>query len=165
MLNSIGLHIYLCLNESGWKKGIIASDSTGVETDGYRYEVRPVKSKKKFERITLKQYLKWHVTAILDHLIILSARFTSKKTHDSPVLRKMLNRLKKDGVDFVGSIFNGDRRYDGGSNFQSFFGMDIFPNIKQRINARNKGKNKKYRKKAADIFNAAIYQCCYLFIR
>src|SRR2546423_869426 len=42
---------YLCLNESGWKKGILASDSTGVETDRYEYQVRPVKSKKKFEGI------------------------------------------------------------------------------------------------------------------
>lgn len=149
---------YLCLNESGWKKGILASDSTGVETDRYEYEVRPMKSKKKFEKIMVKQYLKWHVTTILDHLIILSARLTSKKTHDSPVLRTMLNRLKKYGVDFAGSIFNGDRGYDGENNFQSLFGMNIFPNIKQRINARNKGKKMEYRKKAAKIFNASIYR-------
>jgi hypothetical protein len=25
---------YLCLNESGWKKGILASDSIGIETNG-----------------------------------------------------------------------------------------------------------------------------------
>jgi hypothetical protein len=59
----------------------------------YGYEVGTVKSKKKkFERIMVKQYLKWHVTAILDHLIILNAQVTSNKTHDSPVLRTMLNR-------------------------------------------------------------------------
>ena len=75
---------YLCLKESDWTKGILASDSTGVETDRYDYEVRLVKSKRKFEKILVKQYLKWHVTAILDHLIILSTRLTSKKTHDSP---------------------------------------------------------------------------------
>jgi hypothetical protein len=88
---------YLCLKESDWRKGILASDSTGVETDRYDYEVRLVKSKRKFEKILVKQYLKWHVTAILDHLIILSTRLTSKKTHDSPVLRTMLNRSKKYG--------------------------------------------------------------------
>ena len=148
---------YLCLNESGWKKGILASDSTGVETDRYEYEVRPVKSKKKFEKIMVKQYLKWHVTAILDHLIILNTRVTNKKTHDSPVLRTMLNRLKKCGVDLVGSIFNADRGYDGDKNFQSIFGMEMLPNIKQRINARNKGKNRKYRKKASKIFNISLY--------
>lgn len=148
---------YLCLNESGWKKGILASDSTGVETDRYEYEVRPVKSKKKFEKIMIKHHLKWHVTAILDNLIILNTRVTSKKTHDSPVLRTMLNRLKKCGVDLAGSIFNADRGYDGEKNFQSIFGMEMLPNIKQRINARNKGKNREYRKKASKIFNISHY--------
>ena len=86
---------YLCLKESGWKKGILGSDSTGLETDRYEYEVRPVKSEKKFERIRVKQYLKWHITAVLDHLIILSVKTTSKRTHDSPVLRTMLNNAKQ----------------------------------------------------------------------
>lgn len=144
---------YLCLKESDWRKGILASDSTGVETDRYNYEVRFVKSRRKFEKILVKQYLKWHVTAILDHLIILSTRLTSKKTHDSPVLRTMLNRLKKYGVDLAGSIFNADKGYDGERNFESLFGIYVLPNIKQRTNAK-KGKN---RKKAAKIFNASIY--------
>lgn len=130
---------------------------TGVETDRYEYEVRPVKSKKKFEKIMIKHHLKWHVTAILDNLIILNTRVTSKKTHDSPVLRTMLNRLKKCGVDLAGSIFNADRGYDGEKNFQSIFGMEMLPNIKQRINARNKGKNREYRKKASKIFNISLY--------
>ena len=144
---------YLCLKESDWTKGILASDSTGVETDRYDYEVRLVKSKRKFEKILVKQYLKWHVTVILDHLIILSTRLTSKKTHDSPVLRTMLNRLKKYGVDLAGSIFNADKAYDGERNFESLFGICVLPNIKQRTNAK-KGKN---RKKVAKIFDASIY--------
>jgi hypothetical protein len=150
---------YMCLKESEWKKGMLASDSSGIETDRYEYEVRPVKSKKKFEKKRVKQYLKWHVTAILDHLIILSTRLTSKRTHDSPVLRTMLNRLKKYGLDFAGSIFNGDRGYDGNKNFQSVFNMNMLPNIKQRKNSKNKNTNKKnkYRKKAAKIFNVSIY--------
>ncbi|MGB8034475.1 MAG: hypothetical protein WCF03_11715 [Nitrososphaeraceae archaeon] len=54
-------------------KGIFASDSTDVETDRYSYEIRPVKSKRKSAKITVKQYLTWHVTpAIIDHLIILN---------------------------------------------------------------------------------------------
>ena len=76
------------------EEGILGLDSTGVETDRYDYEVRPVKSKRKFEKILVKQYLKWHVTATLDHLIILRTGLTSKTTHDSPVLRTMLNRLR-----------------------------------------------------------------------
>ena len=36
--------------------------------------------------------------------------------------------------------------------------MNMFPNIKQRINAnRNKGKNRKYRKKISEIFNISLY--------
>lgn len=53
---------YLYLKESEWKKEegllLLASDSTGIETDRYDYEVRPVKKNKKFELIRVKQYLK-----------------------------------------------------------------------------------------------------------
>lgn len=59
--------------------------------------------------IKVKRYLKWHITTVLDHLVILNVRTTSKRTHDSPILRTMLNRLKKYGVDLAGSIFNVDR--------------------------------------------------------
>ena len=52
-----------------------------------------------------------------------------EKTHDSAVLRTMLNRLKKYGDDFVGSIFNADKGYDGERNFESLFGMYVLPNI------------------------------------
>jgi hypothetical protein len=77
---------YLCLKESEWKKEegllLLASDSTGIETDRYDYEVRPVKKNKKFELIRVKQYLKWHVIAVLDHLVILNVRTTTNKnTH------------------------------------------------------------------------------------
>jgi Transposase DDE domain len=152
---------YMCLKESaGWKKEeglLLASDSTGIETDRYGYEVRPVKKNKKFELIKVKQYLKWHIIAVLDHLVILSVRTTNKNTHDSPVLRTMLNRLKKYGINLAGSIFNADSGYDGENNYKSIFMMNMFPNIKQRINARNKGKNRKYRKKASEIFNISLY--------
>ena len=67
----------------------------------------------------------------------------------------MLNRLKKYGVDLAGSIFNGDKGYDGERNFESLFCICVLPNIKQRTNAK-KGK-KQDRKKAAKIFNASIY--------
>jgi hypothetical protein len=149
---------YLCLKESEWKKErlLLASDSTGIETDRYDYEVRPVKKNKKFELIRVKQYLKWHVIAVFDHLVILNVRTTNKNTHDSPVLRTMLNRLKKYGINLAGSIFNADSGYDGENNYKSIFMMNMFPNIKQRINARNKGKNRKYRKKASEIFNMSL---------
>jgi len=142
---------YLCLQESEWKKKglLLASDSTGIETDRYDYEVRPVKKNKKFELIRLKQYLKWHVIAVLDHLVIMNVRTTNKNTHDSPVLRTILNRLKKYGINLAGSIFNADSGYDGENNYKLIFMMNMFSNIRQRINARSKGKNRKYRKKAS----------------
>jgi hypothetical protein len=59
-------------------------------------------------------------------------------------------------VDLAGSIFNADRGYDGDKNFQSIFCMVMLPIIKQKTNANNK-KNKKYRKKAAGIFNVSVY--------
>ena len=153
---------YLCLKElAGCKKEeeglLLASDSTGIETDRYDYEVRPGKKTKKFELIRVKQYLKWHVIAVLDYLVILSVRTTNKNTHDSPVLRTMLNRLKKYGINLAGSIFNADRGYDGERNYKSIFMLNMFPNIKQRINARNKGKNMKYRQKASEIFSLSLY--------
>jgi hypothetical protein len=156
---------YVCLKESSECKKeeeglLLASDSTSIETDRYDYEVRPVKRKKKFELIRVKQYLKWHIIAVLDHLVILSVRTTNKNTHDSPVLRTMLNRFKKCGVVvdlLAGSIFNADSGYDGENNYKSIFMMNMFPNIKQRINARNKGKNMKYRKTASEIFNISLY--------
>ncbi len=79
----------MCLKESaGWKKEeglLLASDSTGIETDKNGYEVRPVKKNKKFELIKVKQYLKWHIIAVLDHLSCDTEciRTTNKNTHDS----------------------------------------------------------------------------------
>jgi len=51
----------MCLKESEWKKEegllILVLDNTGIETDRYDYEERPVKKTKKFELIRVKQYL------------------------------------------------------------------------------------------------------------
>ena len=58
----------LCIAESGWVKGIVAPDSTGVKTD--RYQTVELKMQKTRKLITLK----WHVTAILDYNIILTAQ-------------------------------------------------------------------------------------------
>ena len=45
--------------------------------------------------------------------------------------------------------------------------MNMFPNIKQRVNAnRNKGKkNRRYRKKASEIFNISLYHYRGLILR
>ncbi|MFN3655593.1 MAG: transposase [Candidatus Nitrosotenuis sp.] len=102
----------MCLAESGWKKGLLGSDSTSVATDTYRHEMRPYQNRHEFEDIKIRQYLKWHVVSVLDHLVILCSAITSKKTHDSPVLKTMLNRMKRIGIDLKGSIFDADKGYD-----------------------------------------------------
>ncbi|MEM3157761.1 MAG: hypothetical protein QXN83_03365, partial [Nitrososphaerales archaeon] len=58
----------MCIKESGWKNGMLGTDSTGVETDIYDKKVKPVKRKKGkgFEKVRIKRFLKWHVIAILD---------------------------------------------------------------------------------------------------
>src|SRR5207249_5272710 len=72
----------LCMEESGWSKGLLASDSSGVETDRYEEVVRPNKKERRFEKegrfekVRRLFYLKYHIVAILDHLIILRARVT-----------------------------------------------------------------------------------------
>lgn len=72
----------------------------------------------------------------------------------------MLNKLKKYGVDLLlaGSVFNADTGYDAEDNCKSVFGMDMLPNIKQKINARNKGERIKYCRKASKLFNVPVYR-------
>lgn len=146
----------LCLAESGWKKGVLAADSTAVETDLYWHETRPLKNRHEFEKIRIRQHLKWHITAVLDHLVILSSRIAAKKTHDSPVLRTMLNRMKRIGIDLRGSIFDADKGYDSDDRCKQIFEMKMLPNISQRKNATNR--NKRFRRLAAKLFDVSVYR-------
>ena len=87
-------------------KGIVAADSTGVETD--RYETVDLKMQKTKRMISIK----YHVVAILDYNIIMVAKITSQRTADSPTLRSMLKRLPT----MEGSVFNADKGYDSDWN-------------------------------------------------
>ena len=93
---------------------------------------------------------------MLDHLIILSSRITVKTTHDSPVLKTMLNRMRNLGIDLKGSIFDADKGYDSDERCRQVFEMQMLPNISQRKNATNC--NKRFRRKAAKIFDVTVYQ-------
>ena len=146
----------LCLEECGWKKGILGSDSSAVSTDLYRRELRPVKNRHEFEMVKIRQYLKWHITAILDHLVILSSRITNSRTHDSPVLKTMLNKMRALGIDLKGFLFDAGKGYDSDDRCKQIFGMGMLPNISQRKNATNK--NKRFRRQAAKIFDVAVYR-------
>ncbi len=137
----------LCIAESGWVKGIVAADSTGVETD--RYETVDLKMKKTKRMISIK----YHVVAILDYNIIMAAKITSRRTADSPTLRQMLKSLPQ----MEGSIFNADKGYDSDWNCMLVYAKGMKPNIKQR---KTEGTNRglRYRRRAAEEFNDAVYR-------
>lgn len=148
----------MCIRESNWKGGMIGADSTGVETDVYDKKERPVKhrneEKKGFEKARVKRFLKWHVVAILDYLIILACNITSSRTHDSPVLRRMLKSMKR-VFELHGSTMNADGAYDGEANYELLYNMNIHPNIRQREGSVNK--ILRYRKKASKEFDVDVY--------
>jgi len=148
----------LCIKEAGWTKGLLASDSSGVETDRYENVVRPSKKKRLFEEMKRRLYLKYHIIAILDHLIILKARITSYRCADSPILRSMLKAFRA----LPDSIFNGDAAYDADLNFQRIYQLLMHPNIKQRtIQSGKKGKGRKrlhYRSRASKEFDEELYR-------
>ena len=148
----------LCIQEAGWRRGLLASDSSGVETDRYEEVVRPNRRLKRFEKVRRLLYLKYHIIAILDHLIILRARVTSYRTNDSPVLRRMLESFPS----LPGSVFNADRGFDAEKNFERLHQLRMKANIKQV--ARLKGplgtgrKRLHYRTRAAREFDPSLYR-------
>lgn len=136
----------LCIAESGWTKGVVAPDSTGVKTD--RYQTVELKMQKTRKIITLK----WHVTAILDCNIILTAQITAGNANDSPVGGSMLKRLPR----LEGSVFDADRGYDSDRNCKLALEKGMKPNIKQRkTGGANRGL--RFRKKAALEFDLEVY--------
>ena len=137
----------LCVEESGWFRGIIAADSTGVETD--RYETVEVKLQKVRRKISVK----FHVIAALDYNIIMAAKVTSRRTGDAPTLRAMLKRLPP----MEGSIFNADKAYDSDRTCELVYEKMMKPNIKQR-ETRGRNRGLRYRKKAAGEFDEAVYR-------
>jgi len=148
----------LCIKESRWKRGVLGSDSSGVETDRYHTVIRPNKRKKAFVEMRERTFLKYHIIAILDHLIILRARVTSYHVGDSPTLRSMLRWFPR----FPGSIFDADRGFDAEKNFERLYQLLMHPNIKQI--ARQKGPKGRghtrlrCRSRAAKEFNPSIYR-------
>ena len=147
----------LCIRESNWSKGLLASDSSGVETDRYETVIRPNRRKKRFEEVRRLFYLKYHIIAILDHLIILKARVTSYRASDCRTLKGMLGAL----VPLPGCVFDADRGFDAEYNFRRLYELLMLPNIKQRLTQKGpKGKGHKrlhYRSRAAKEFDQSIY--------
>ena len=127
-------------------KGIVAPDSTGVKTD--RYQTVELKMQKTRKLIILK----WHVTAILDYNIILTAQITAGNVNDSRIGGSMLERLPR----MEGSVFDADRGYDSNRNCMRAYQKGMKPNIKQReTGGVNRGL--RFRRKAALEFDVEIY--------
>ena len=137
----------LCIAESGWTKGVVAPDSTGVLTD--RYQTVELKMKKTRKRI----FVKYHVIAILDYNIILAAKVTSKYAGDSPTFRQLFKPLPQ----MEGSVLVADKAYDSDLNCMLAYEKGMKPNIKQR---ETEGTNRglRYRRKAREEFDEALYR-------
>jgi hypothetical protein len=114
---------HLCIREAGWRIGLVAADSTGVETDRYEVVVKPSRRKRCFEAARRIIHPKYHITAIIDHLIILKAKITSYRCSDSQTLISMLKGFKA----MRGSIFNADRAYDAEYIFKHIYKLGMKP--------------------------------------
>lgn len=137
----------LCIAQSGWTRGIVAPDSTGVLTD--RCETVEIKMKKTRKRIIVK----YHVIAVLDYNIILATKVTSKYAADSPTFRQLFRPLPQ----MEGSVLDADKAYDSDLNCMLAYEKGMKPNIKQRDMA---GKNRglRFRKRAGEEFDEALYR-------
>ena len=145
------------MKEARWMKGLLACDSSGVETDRYEEVVRPNRKKKTFETVRQILHLKYHVIAILDHLVILRARVTGYRIADSPTLRRMLEGFPP----LPGSVFDADTGFDVEKNFELLYQLKMLPNIKQR-GPPDEGKKKPHKKlrfriRAAEEFDVELY--------
>ena len=148
---------YLCIKETSWKKGVLGADSSGVESDRYETVERPNKKTGCFEEVRMRIFLKYHIVAILDYLVILRAKITSERQNDSPVLRSLLEKFTK----MKRSVFVADRGYDGEANFKRVFDLLMLPNIRQReiqVAPRGVGhKRPRFRMKAKKMFDEGLY--------
>lgn len=119
---------------------------------------RPNRKRRTFEPVRTVTYLRYHIIAVLDHLIILGAKVTGEGVGESPTLREMLPRLPP----LPGCIFNADRGYDAEANFERVYSLRMRPNIKQRVVRRGPvGKGHKilrYRRRAAKEYDQSLYR-------
>ena len=149
----------LCAREVGWKDGLLAADSSGVEADRYEEVVRPSRRQKGWVTTRRILYLKYHIVAILDLLVILRAVVTSYRVQDSPTLRRMLSGFPR----MPDSVFNADRGYDAEANFERLYSLGMRPNIRQRSKMEQWGGKAPHKKlwsrtRAAGEFDPVLYR-------
>ena len=145
----------LCMAEAGGATGPLGADSSGAETTRYETVVRPLKREKDFVEMIQKEYLKYHIVAVLGLQIILESEITPSNVNDVTMLPPMLDEMRRQGLLPGPSVLHADRGYDSNHNCQVLFEMGITPNIKQRSSSVNRGKP--YRSRAAKIFDEEEY--------
>ena len=144
----------------------LGCDSSAFQTTRYTYRQNQNTTLDNFmggapSVTAIKEYLKYHITAILGHQIILSAITTPSNVHDSTMLPVMLKIIQKYGFSFYGRDFLADRGYDAEENFIIILSMMMNPIIKQR-EYLNKKKNpamdpKTVREAMAHLFSPSRY--------
>jgi hypothetical protein len=117
--------------------------------------VRPNKRKRRiFEKVKRLFYLKYHIVAILDYMIILKVSVTSYRAADCTTLRRMLKSLSS----FPGSVFEADRGFDAEYIFKKVYSLMMFPNIKQKKKGKGRGRRLRYRSNASKNFDFKLYR-------
>ena len=145
----------LCMDEAAGTTGPLGADSSGVETARYETITRPLKSERDFVRMAQKEYLKYHITAVLGLQIILESEITSSRVGDITMLPAMLGEIKRQDLLPGPSIFHADRGYDSNHNCRILFEIGMIPNIKQRNTGVSRHRSDRGR--AARIFDEEAY--------
>ena len=145
-----------CIGGAGGAIGPLGADSNGVETTRYETVERPSRKECDFVETRKRIYWKYHVVAVLGLQVVLAAFGTPGNVNDVVMLPAMTTEIRRRGFDFTGHFFDADRGYDSDPNCADLFLLDMTPNIRQRMDAVNRGKPS--RKKAAALFNGDEYK-------
>ena len=156
----VSLTADMCIDEADKTSeigcGRLATDGTGVETDRYGVQERPSKKEGDFKPVRVKTYLKWHILVAVGLQVILSCRMTPGNVADTTVFAYLLDGTGRMRQRLEGWSVLADRGYDSDSNDRAAFDHGMHPNIKQKANAKNRGKL--YRHRAALEFDPDLYR-------
>ena len=146
----------MCMTEAGRATGPLGADCSGVETTRYETVVRPLKREGDFVETAQKEYLKYHIIAVLGLQIVLESEITSGNVNDVTVLPPMLGEAKRQDLLAGPSILHADRGTTPTTTARCCLRWGSPPNIKQRRGSVNRGKP--YQSRAAEIFDEEYHQ-------
>jgi hypothetical protein len=145
---------YMSIKESSWKNGVLAVDSSGVETDRYETSMRPHKKEGKIRRnktTNLAQVPHRGNSRLPYH--------PAGKNNERVQERFSRTQRASDEIRDDERIYIQCRQgYDADANFKRVFELLMIPNIKQRELQKGVGhKRLRYRSKAKKIFDVGVY--------